>query len=155
MGWRYFWSIQPSNFHPDTARANSGIFHDQLMISTGMHFGGNFGPSNQEPVAWARCELAKHLFQHKTYHVQLNKHLQDIIQIDTTMQLPTHNRTYSGIKVTGLQTPDSKQLTTFLTKLPSIMTIVGLFVLLETSTKTLDPIQPSLPPSAATSIWGI
>jgi hypothetical protein len=35
------------------------------MISTGMHFGCHFGPSNQEPVAWARCEPAEHLFQHE------------------------------------------------------------------------------------------
>jgi hypothetical protein len=75
-------------FHPDTARANSGIFKNQLMISTGMHFRGNFGPSNQEPVPWAHCELAAHLFQHKTYQVKLNEQLKDIIKINTTMQLP-------------------------------------------------------------------
>jgi hypothetical protein len=94
-------------FYPDTARVNSGIFQDQIMISTGMHFGGNFGPSNQEPVAWARCELAEHLFQHETYQIQLNKHLQDIIQIDATMQLPTSNPKSAKLDSLNLPWPEN------------------------------------------------
>jgi hypothetical protein len=62
------------------------------MILTGMHFGGNFGPSsNQEPVSWAHCELVAHLFQHETYQVKLNEQLQDIIQIDTSMYMQLSN----------------------------------------------------------------
>jgi hypothetical protein len=78
------------------------------MISTGMHFGGHFGPSNQEPVAWARCELAEHLFQHKTYHVQLNEHLQDIIQINATMQLPTRNHKPAKLDSLNLPWPENQ-----------------------------------------------
>jgi hypothetical protein len=78
------------------------------MISTSMHFGGNFGPSNQEPVAWARCEPAEHLFQHETYQVQLNKHLQDIIQIDATMQLPTSNRKPAKLDSLNLPWPENQ-----------------------------------------------
>jgi hypothetical protein len=52
-----------------------------------MHF-GSFWSSSQEPVSWARCELAAQLFQHETYQVKLNEQLQDIIQIDATMLLP-------------------------------------------------------------------
>jgi hypothetical protein len=59
------------------------------MISTGMYFEGNFGPSNQELVSWASCELAEYLFQQETYQeAKLNEKLQDVIQIDSTMQLP-------------------------------------------------------------------
>jgi hypothetical protein len=57
-----------------------------------MYFGGNFGPSIQEPVSWARCELAKYLFQWETCQVKLNKKLQDATQLDVTMQLPARNR---------------------------------------------------------------
>jgi hypothetical protein len=51
-------------FQPDAARANCSLLLKWLVVSIALHFGGSFGPSNWEPVSWARCKIAVFLFKH-------------------------------------------------------------------------------------------
>ena len=62
-------------FHPDVARANVSIYNNTMIASTACHFRGNFGPASWEPVARARCSLAKWLFMHAVYYKELNQEL--------------------------------------------------------------------------------
>jgi hypothetical protein len=75
-------------FHPDTARANASIYGQWLIIAIAMHFGGNFCPSSWEPLSWARCEIAKFLYDNAMYHVALNLEVLELIPIreDTPAQ---------------------------------------------------------------------
>jgi hypothetical protein len=87
-------------FHPDTARANASLYKDWLIIALGMHFGGNFCPPNWEPVSWARCEIAKFLFDNCTYQVSINTEILKLISIETPKQ---HN-----FKITEATLPKEK-----------------------------------------------
>jgi len=61
------------NFHPDIARANVSIYNNMMIVAIALHFGSNFGPASWEPIARARCFLARWLFLNSTYQVELNK----------------------------------------------------------------------------------
>ena len=80
-------------FHPDVARANVSSYSNTMIASAACHFGGNFGPASWEPVARARCSLAKWLFMHAVYYKELNQ------ESLTLFELPSGNRATDGCKV--------------------------------------------------------
>jgi hypothetical protein len=68
-------------FHLDTARANASIYQQWLIMAIAMHFGGHFCPSSWEPLSWARCKIAKYLYDNTIYHVELNQEVLALIPI--------------------------------------------------------------------------
>ena len=69
-------------FHPDAAQANCSILLDWLILCTALHFEGGFGPANWEPVLWACCKIALHLFKHSQYVQALNTDVLTMIAIE-------------------------------------------------------------------------
>ena len=60
-------------FYLDIARANTSIYGNKMIVSTALHFGGNFGPTSWEPRARARCHVAQWLFKSTSYQIKFNK----------------------------------------------------------------------------------
>lgn len=51
-------------YNPNLVGMHSAISNDTLIMNTGLTFGDNTSPSNWEPVARARQQLAQHLWHH-------------------------------------------------------------------------------------------
>jgi hypothetical protein len=58
---------------PNLVGANASIWDKYLILPVGMHFGGTWGPANNEPVALARAEICMYLFNNCTYQLGLNR----------------------------------------------------------------------------------
>lgn len=60
-------------YHPNLVGMHSCVIADHLSCSTGMTFGDNTSPSNFEPIADARRQLAKHLWWAARYDFSRGK----------------------------------------------------------------------------------
>jgi hypothetical protein len=69
-------------FHLSAISANGSLVGDTLIVTTGLHFGGNFGPADFEAIALTKMELAKYLFYNCKYQRELNKELTDSLEVD-------------------------------------------------------------------------
>ena len=75
-------------FHPNAMLANGSLVGDSLVIPTGLHFGGNFGPADFEAIAHAKMELFKYLYYNCKYQRELNEDLTDKLEV----HLPERDR---------------------------------------------------------------
>jgi hypothetical protein len=57
---------------PAFAATNTSMFEKYLIISTGNHFGGRWGPANNEPLARARSKICEWMHEHSSYQLPLN-----------------------------------------------------------------------------------
>jgi hypothetical protein len=48
------------------------MYKKYLIISTGNHFGGRWGPANNEPLARARSKICEWMYEHPSYQLELN-----------------------------------------------------------------------------------
>lgn len=66
---------------PILVGANASIWEEFLILPIGMHFGGTWGPANNEPVADARGEICKYLFNYCSYQLKLNQKVLDHVKV--------------------------------------------------------------------------
>ena len=66
-------------YNPNLVGMHSAISNKTLMMSTGLTFGDNTSPSNWEPVARARQQLAQHLWHQEDIVNRTKKYLQPMV----------------------------------------------------------------------------
>jgi hypothetical protein len=58
---------------PAFAAANTSMYKQHLIISTGNHFSGRWAPANNEALARARSTLCKWMYENSSYQLELNQ----------------------------------------------------------------------------------
>ena len=59
--------------HPSIVSANASFFKKQMIVSIGLHFGGNFGPSSWEPTSDVRSFLVPWLYKYCNHMQDINE----------------------------------------------------------------------------------
>ena len=76
-------------FHPNMTGANASMFQNYLCFPVGMHFGGIWHPANSEPISRAKGEMAKFMFKHCSFTVDMNLDVLKQLKVDIpTLQEP-------------------------------------------------------------------
>ena len=71
-------------FHPSVTSSMMTTFDNMICFAVGNHFGGNWGPADNEPVARAKERLCVYLYHQCNYQQALNKAVLDRVTISMT-----------------------------------------------------------------------
>jgi hypothetical protein len=81
--------------HPSLTSSMMTVFKDIICFAVGNHFGGNWGPADNEPVARAKERLCEYMYHHTHFQQELNLDLTEKVK----MVLPTLTEPLAQAKV--------------------------------------------------------
>ena len=69
------------NHHPDVARGKVSVHGNRMIVAVALHFGGNYGLANWEPIAQVRYFLARWMYKHTKHQEELNNKALDLFEL--------------------------------------------------------------------------